>query len=844
MEGRIINKSIIPDKFEIYEKDVNSSSIVFVVKKENDGLDFTQLDGYAHVEFESGRVDRAKLLKEVRQTDVAFTLKITANVSCEEGSHRIQLSFENQDLEIVYNTSIFTFEVKESIDGNLAYETLPPSILNDIEQNFNGILNECKEVKTSTEKLLEDAGEIKEEVEDLKVKADEIAQTTIDYFESVEVAKTEVIDAKSVVQGYVSQAQESKNLASQSAINAEESKDLAQNYASQTETNKNLASQSATSVETNKNLAQSYASQAETSKNLAQNYASQAESDKNVAEQAKNEVIDIVMHMEDYAVTSVNGKTGYVELTPSDIGALPDTCEIPTELKNPYPLIVDGVSYDGSSEVEVVINKICNVYNEEQTTIYVDESTVNVCTGVSKLRILKGNISVSKASVAEIYFTALDDFAFSSESGFYYYGDSCLDGNFMPKKGHFKFSLYSVLNGNNIYVEVKEITAKQVEYSALKDLPTKVYSQSEGHTYGLSLYGNLKTQTVNGVTSPVFPCQGVGDTYDDFDALTNSAVTVTAQNENYFNCLWFFESFSDVDIGYNEEEFHIWFQGEVTEGHELTIPLGKVLESGSTYTLWAFKKPGVVENLPTSGLIMELGLLNSSNEQVAKIGLDYELNACEISGFSHTVTASKDITSVSVKILENAMGVMFDPFNLGVMITGGTVPTTYLTPIIKEYKIYYDNQLLGFNNNYDEISLNNGKLYRRLKEFTITSKSQLKAYDSTANAQAVLRNNGNIIPIPAYNRSGIIWVEGKTLEESKLAVTPYSGGFKLNPEIYGTYANFNESMLPIKFVYVKMNPTVEDIKTRCAIKLFEGNTSISVESSLPCSKARIKTIVK
>ena len=50
-------------------------------------------------------------------------------------------------------------------------------------------------------------------------------------------------------------------------------------------------------------------------------------------------------------VTSVNGKTGAVALVASDVGALPNTTVIPTvpnALKNPYPLTINGVAYDGS----------------------------------------------------------------------------------------------------------------------------------------------------------------------------------------------------------------------------------------------------------------------------------------------------------------------------------------------------------------------------------------------------------------------------------------------------------------------------------------------------------------
>lgn len=57
-------------------------------------------------------------------------------------------------------------------------------------------------------------------------------------------------------------------------------------------------------------------------------------------------------------VTSVNGKTGAVALVASDVGALPNTTVIPTvptALKNPYPLTINGVEYDGSEAKTVTI---------------------------------------------------------------------------------------------------------------------------------------------------------------------------------------------------------------------------------------------------------------------------------------------------------------------------------------------------------------------------------------------------------------------------------------------------------------------------------------------------------
>ena len=140
MTGKIVGKRVVPDVFEVYEKDIGTSSIKFSVSKINDGVNFDLLNGYAHIDFESGRTDRVKLVKSVATTEVVYELLITKGITYEEGRHRIQLSFESEDLSVVYKTCIFTFMVCQSIDGNLAYENLIPSVVNELEEKMEGAL--------------------------------------------------------------------------------------------------------------------------------------------------------------------------------------------------------------------------------------------------------------------------------------------------------------------------------------------------------------------------------------------------------------------------------------------------------------------------------------------------------------------------------------------------------------------------------------------------------------------------------------------------------------------------------------------------------------------------------
>ena len=71
-------------------------------------------------------------------------------------------------------------------------------------------------------------------------------------------------------------------------------------------------------------------------------------------------------------VQSVNGKTGAVTLIASDVGALPNTTEIPIvpeKLPNPQPIVINGVSYDGSERKEVNIQAEGGIVTETDPTV-------------------------------------------------------------------------------------------------------------------------------------------------------------------------------------------------------------------------------------------------------------------------------------------------------------------------------------------------------------------------------------------------------------------------------------------------------------------------------------------
>ena len=97
-------------------------------------------------------------------------------------------------------------------------------------------------------------------------------------------------------------------------------------------------------------------------------------------------------------VQSVNGKTGAVNLSASDVGALPNTTVIPTvpaSLKNPNAMTIDSQSYDGSNAVDFT-NVINNIIDTKMCSVKVygavgdgtTDDTVALATAMKENRVV------------------------------------------------------------------------------------------------------------------------------------------------------------------------------------------------------------------------------------------------------------------------------------------------------------------------------------------------------------------------------------------------------------------------------------------------------------------------
>ncbi len=180
MELKIIGKSVVPDRIVLFEGDTGGKSLVFSIKKINDGISIAGLTGYLEIERDGGGSDRFLLEKTVGEEEVYFTLEVNSTLTQTEDILSSQLSFENEDKSIVYKTKVFFIEVKYSVDGDSSFEQILPSVITSLENKLTEAVAECNDVKNSfdfdrneLENALQNNYQLKE-VQELETESKEI----------------------------------------------------------------------------------------------------------------------------------------------------------------------------------------------------------------------------------------------------------------------------------------------------------------------------------------------------------------------------------------------------------------------------------------------------------------------------------------------------------------------------------------------------------------------------------------------------------------------------------------------------------------------------------------------
>ena len=759
MTGKIIGKRVVPDVFEVYEKDVGTSSIKFSVNKVNDGVNFLTLNGYAHVDFESGRADRIKLAKTIVGNEVFYELLITKGISYEEGRHRIQLSFESDDLSVVYKTCIFTFVVCESIDGNLAYENLIPSVVNELEEKMEETLLQCSNLKDET-------SQIASQINNKEVELNIIKQ-------GCNVLKQDCINIKqgcnSIMQDCLVVKQETDNIM-QETVNI------------------------------------------------------------------RQEIENIIGQTPSGAyVTSVNSKTGDVVLTASDIEGL--------ESVSLEPLIINGVTYDGKSQVNINVNDSKNyqiVYAQDYDLHLENQSCVYI-KSVERLNLYSDKLEGLDGCFCEIYFTINNEPILSASSKFYFYGDSCYKGMFKPIQGNYYLRFYSIEKNAKIYVEVKKLENKNWNYSIVQGFPAVVnYESGVDYVNDIVINGALKKEVVNGSTTIAYPIGGVGEPFLDENGCQKYKIDIVTRNANLLDVPYYSDGVDSYSVAYDEYEKKFRFYGVTYMEYETIFPLNSAIEKNTTICLSAFSFSNYMNTSLTNGRVLEF-TLSSDNADLLKLGIDYMGNPCAVEGYSSSGYITEDIKYLKIKVLERAIETEFDNL-IGIAISKNEPMQEYEPSTVSVSSVVIDEPLLLLGNTCDKLYLKEGYISKNIAAKVIHDKSELAPLDDSENATAIIRYDENFPVMASYLKQ--VWIHGKTQAESLECLNISNSKYlEFKMDYFGTYKAFDEGAFPIVIVYPAAQRQIR-LPLSPIIKVFEGETTFNIVGGEKPSGGSVPNIKK
>lgn len=736
MTGKIIGKRIVPDVFEVYEKDVGTNSIKFSVNHVNDGVNFTALNGYAHIDFENGRTDRVKLLKSIVGNDVFYELLITKAITYEEGRHRIQLSFESDDLSVVYKTCIFTFIVCESIDGNLAYENLIPSVVNELEEKMEETLLQCNNLKEETKSIAEQVEYDKSEFDSVRADCYNIKQQTEDF----------------------------------------------------------------------RHEAYAY------------------------SENAKQFYYDTIQGS---YVTSINSKTGDVVLTANDIEGL--------QSNDLQPLFIDGVKYDGKTQVEVSTNgKSYQLVSEQEYDLHLQNNTCVYVKNIKRLNIYSDLLENLNGCTVDVYLQIREEIDMCASAKFYFYGDSCHFGIFKPNVGNYYMRFYSLEKNTTIHVEVKKLESIYWNYSLVQGFPAVVnYAKDVDYINNVVINGNTKLEDVNGTQTFAYPICGVGEPVIDENGKQKYKIQIITKSPNHLILPFCSDGVDSYSVMFDETLGQLYFYGITYMEYETILELSSPIEKNSNIYFNAFNMMSNISTEISNGCLIELTLA-SENSDLLKIGIDYMGNPCAVNGYSNNGYITEDIKYLKIKVLERAIETQFDNY-VGLTVSKDAPLEQFEMAKMKVAEVYLDEPLLSIGSACDKFYLKDGYALKNITLVTINNKSELEALNTSDTAPAIRRYNSGFPTINMYG--GAVWMYGKTREESSACLKIKSGYLEFDKDYFGTFANFDESVFPIRLLCTTMS-TKNYLPIVPLIKVFEGNTTFYVSGGEKPSGGSVPNIKK
>ncbi|MBR5439910.1 MAG: apolipoprotein A1/A4/E family protein [Clostridia bacterium] len=933
MTGKIIGKRVVPDVFEVYEKDVGTNSIKFSVNKLNDGINFEEIDGYAHIDFESGKTDRALLNKTVDGEYIIYELPITKAITGEEGRHRIQLSFEKDDLTIIYKTCIFYYVVCESIDGNLAFENLVPSVVNELEERMEQALVACNDLRDETSayksevfealvgleefksdatlalnntvvldssigflqgkinelesaddkievevenlkgevlSLSTDLAQVKSQAENLeanneafkaqvlqekdgvieaKNEAVESAKLATKAVEDLQIVKEEVVGeiqgaatgAIGAVQGAATDATGAVQGAATDAIGAiqvskEDAVSSVQGAIGGVEAVASQVSSYKAAVEAIKDDCLSIKSEVfnvrDNTAILRDDAYSYAVQSQDACQSAINFYDNVVQGS---YVTSINNKRGDVVLHASDIEGL--------ESVSLEPLIINGVTYDGSSQVNINVNDSKNyqVISAQDYELHLENQSCVFIKNVEKLSLYSDKLEGLDGCFCEIYFTINSEPLISVSSKFYFYGDSCYMGMFKPVMGNYYLRFYSIEKNSKIHVEVKKLENKTWNYSLVQGFPAVVnYESGVDYVNNVTINGALKTEVVNGVNTVAYPVSGVGEPFIDENGNQKYKIDIVTRNANLLDVPFFSDGVDSYSVAYDEYENKFRFYGMTYMEYETIFPLNAVIEKNTTICLNAFSFLNYTSTSLTNGRLLEF-TLSSDTADILKLGIDYMGNPCAVEGYSSSGYITEDIKYLKIKVLERAIETQFDTL-IGVTVSKNEPMLEYEPSIVSVSSVVIDEPLLLYGGNCDKFYLKEGYISKGVAARVIHDKSQLEPLNDSDDATAIIRYNENFPAIASHFRK--VWIHGRTEAESLECLNINNAKYlEFKRDYFGTYRAFDEGAFPIVIVYPTAYKQIR-LPLCPIIKVFEGETTFNIEGGEKPSGGSVPNIKK
>ena len=110
----------------------------------NDGVNIEELNGFLEVVGDGGNSDRFMLQKTVADGLVYFTLQVGVSLTETADVLSAQVVFENNEKTISYRTSVFYIDVRYSVDGTSFFEKVTPTVISQLEESMQNLLNEAK----------------------------------------------------------------------------------------------------------------------------------------------------------------------------------------------------------------------------------------------------------------------------------------------------------------------------------------------------------------------------------------------------------------------------------------------------------------------------------------------------------------------------------------------------------------------------------------------------------------------------------------------------------------------------------------------------------------------------